>query len=149
MLSVALINTICVPDNATPTGSSACVDFRTLFGYSLQDLITKLLTVDPEARITAGEACEHPWLSTARPQLSSNNLSAGLEALKIFNAVRRLRAAVKSVSKYHVCARRTGVNCRGLAVAYPASRPAAVDGGWGWVTRQNGTTCAILSGELV
>lgn len=66
--------------------------------FPLQDLITKLLTVDPDDRITASEACEHPWLTTARPQLSSNNLSAGLEKLKIFNAIRKFRVAIKSVS---------------------------------------------------
>lgn len=73
-----------------------------------QDLITKLLTVDPEARITAGEACKHPWLFTARPQLSSNNLSAGLEQLKMFNAKRKFRAAVKSVSNRALPCARTG-----------------------------------------
>ncbi|CAN0550470.1 unnamed protein product, partial [Ectocarpus sp. 12 AP-2014] len=27
-----------------------------------KDLIRKLLTVDPTRRLTAAEACEHPWL---------------------------------------------------------------------------------------
>lgn len=71
------------------------------YPHFVQDLIRKLLTVDPDARITASEACEHPWLTTARPKLSSNNLSAGLELLKIFNAKRKFRVAIKSVSKPH------------------------------------------------
>ncbi|CAM9621592.1 unnamed protein product, partial [Hapterophycus canaliculatus] len=63
-----------------------------------KDLISKLLTVNPDERITASEACEHRWLSTAaRPSLSNNNLSAGLEQLKLFNAVRKLRCAIKTV----------------------------------------------------
>ncbi|CAM9811788.1 unnamed protein product [Scytosiphon promiscuus] len=63
-----------------------------------KDLIRKLLTVDPDKRITASEACEHSWLSkAARPSLSDNNLSAGLEQLKKFNALRKLRCAIKTV----------------------------------------------------
>lgn len=63
----------------------------------MQDLIRKLLTVDPKRRITAAEACEHPWLSTARGNLTQHDLGAGLEKLKIFNATRKLRAAIRSV----------------------------------------------------
>lgn len=62
-----------------------------------QDLIRKLLTVDPKRRLTAAEACEHPWLSTARGNLTKHDLGAGLEKLKIFNATRKLRAAIRSV----------------------------------------------------
>lgn len=62
-----------------------------------QDLIRKLLTVDPTRRLTAAEACEHPWLSTARGNLTEHDLGAGLEKLKIFNATRKLRAAIRSV----------------------------------------------------
>lgn len=65
----------------------------------MQDLIRKLLTVDPKRRITAAEACEHPWLSTARGNLTQHDLGAGLEKLKIFNATRKLRAAIRSVRK--------------------------------------------------
>lgn len=66
--------------------------------FGTQDLIRKLLTVDPKRRITAAEACEHPWLSTARGNLTQHDLGAGLEKLKIFNATRKLRAAIRSVS---------------------------------------------------
>ncbi|CBN74237.1 Myosin light chain kinase (MLCK) [Ectocarpus siliculosus] len=62
-----------------------------------KDLIRKLLTVDPTRRLTAAEACEHPWLSTARGNLTQHDLGAGLEKLKIFNATRKLRAAIRSV----------------------------------------------------
>ncbi|CAM9301089.1 unnamed protein product [Ectocarpus fasciculatus] len=62
-----------------------------------KDLIRKLLTVDPTRRLTAAEACEHPWLSTARGNLTKHDLGVGLEKLKIFNATRKLRAAIRSV----------------------------------------------------
>ncbi|CAN0321987.1 unnamed protein product, partial [Hapterophycus canaliculatus] len=62
-----------------------------------QDLVRRLLTVDPKTRLTAAEACEHPWLSTPREKIAKHNLEASLENLKIFNAVRKLRAAIKSV----------------------------------------------------
>lgn len=59
-----------------------------------QDLISKLLTVNPDARITASEACNHAWLHTSGPDLSTHNLRSGLGKLKLFNAKRKLRAAV-------------------------------------------------------
>ncbi|CAB1109092.1 unnamed protein product [Ectocarpus sp. CCAP 1310/34] len=62
-----------------------------------KDLIAKLLTVDPAKRLTASEACKHPWLTTDAPNLSCHNLSARLEDLKVFNTKRKLRAAVKTV----------------------------------------------------
>ncbi|CAN0590605.1 unnamed protein product, partial [Laminaria digitata] len=62
-----------------------------------QDIIRKLLRVDPEKRITAAEALEHPWLSTEGPSMAGHDLGLGLEKLKIFNARRKLRAAIQSV----------------------------------------------------
>eukprot|EP00903_Cladosiphon_okamuranus_P019868 g18261.t1 len=62
-----------------------------------KDLIRKLLVVDPKQRITAAEACEHPWLSTARGKLIEHDLSPRLEQLKNFIAKRKLRAAIRSV----------------------------------------------------
>ena len=83
----------------TPTPPPGRVLLRRWCWLVHQDLVSKLLTVDPEARITASEACMHPWLSTEMPQLSNNNLSAGLENLKVFNALRKLRAAIKTVRR--------------------------------------------------
>eukprot|EP00903_Cladosiphon_okamuranus_P012203 g11446.t1 len=75
-----------------------------------KDLIRKLLTVDPDRRITAAEACEHPWLSTARGNLTQHDLGAGLEQLKIFNAQRKLRAAIRSVLLARGIARDLGLH---------------------------------------
>ncbi|CAM9234655.1 unnamed protein product [Ectocarpus fasciculatus] len=62
-----------------------------------KDLITKLLTVDPTRRMTASEACKHPWLNIDDTNRSSDNLSNRLVKLKFFNAVSKLRAAIKTV----------------------------------------------------
>ncbi|CAM9489552.1 unnamed protein product, partial [Ectocarpus sp. 6 AP-2014] len=72
-------------------------DFWQEISGDAKDLITKLLTVDPAKRLTASAACKHPWLTTDAPNLSCHNLSARLNDLKVFNTMRKLRAAVKTV----------------------------------------------------
>lgn len=67
----------------------------------LQDLIRKLLTVDPQRRLSAAEAVAHPWLLSRDTDLVNNNLGVNLEQLKLFNARRKLRAAIKSVRAAH------------------------------------------------
>ncbi|CAN0449809.1 unnamed protein product, partial [Discosporangium mesarthrocarpum] len=62
-----------------------------------QDLIQKLLTVDPRRRLTAAGAVSHSWLRSKDADLMSRNLDRNLEQLVLFNARRKLRAAVKSV----------------------------------------------------
>ena len=64
-----------------------------------QDLIRKLLLVDPARRMTATQAVEHPWLLTTGEALAQRNLGKNLEQLRIFNATRKLRAAIQSVSR--------------------------------------------------
>lgn len=63
-----------------------------------QDLIRRLLTVDPKRRLTAAQAVTHPWLLSKDADLLNHNLGVNLEQLKLFNARRKLRAAIKSVS---------------------------------------------------
>lgn len=62
-----------------------------------KDLIRRLLTVDPKKRLTAAQAVTHPWLFSKEDDLVSHNLGVNLEQLKLFNARRKLRAAIKSV----------------------------------------------------
>ncbi|KAG5179824.1 kinase-like domain-containing protein [Tribonema minus] len=62
-----------------------------------KDLISRLLTVDQHSRLTAREAVSHPWLLTSDTDLAARNLGKNLEQLKLFNARRKLRAAIKSV----------------------------------------------------
>jgi serine/threonine protein kinase len=61
-----------------------------------QDLIRRMLTVDPEQRITADEALQHPWL-TADASSMDTDLDKTLQKLKLFNARRKLRAAITSI----------------------------------------------------
>ena len=76
-------------------------DIKRLISPSLsptQDLIRRLLTVDPKRRLTAAQAVTHPWLLSKDADLLNHNLGVNLEQLKLFNARRKLRAAIKSVS---------------------------------------------------
>ncbi|CAM9880192.1 unnamed protein product [Laminaria digitata] len=62
-----------------------------------KDLIRRLLTVDPKKRLTAAQAVTHPWLLSKDADLLNHNLGVNLDQLKLFNARRKLRAAIKSV----------------------------------------------------
>ncbi|CAN0428859.1 unnamed protein product, partial [Discosporangium mesarthrocarpum] len=62
-----------------------------------QDLIRRLLTVDPKKRLTAAGAVVHPWLLSKDVDLIRHNLDKNLDALRLFNAKRKLRAAIRSV----------------------------------------------------
>lgn len=62
-----------------------------------KDLIRKLLLVDERRRMTARDAVHHPWLLTTGQSLASHNLGKNLEQLRIFNATRKLRGAIRSV----------------------------------------------------
>ncbi|CAN0053337.1 unnamed protein product [Ascophyllum nodosum] len=60
-------------------------------------IVRGLLTVDPEQRLTARQAIQHPWLATSGQILSKNDLSFTLPRLSAFNAKRKLRAAINMV----------------------------------------------------
>lgn len=60
-----------------------------------KDMVAKLLQVDPNARLTARQALEHPWLAQF-PELASD-LSGNLPVLRQFNAMRKLRGSVHAV----------------------------------------------------
>lgn len=63
-----------------------------------KDLIKKLLTVDPDKRLSAAEALKHPWIcETDDAHLASRTLDANLAAIKQYNAKRKLQRAVKLV----------------------------------------------------
>jgi calcium/calmodulin-dependent protein kinase I len=63
-----------------------------------KDLIKRFLVVNPDDRLTAADALEHPWLMKADTDLAGNSLNDQLMQLRKFNAKRKFRTAVKAVS---------------------------------------------------
>ena len=62
-----------------------------------KDLIRSLLTVNPRDRLTAEQALQHKWMTVDEKVLASTDLGANLKELKLFNAKRKFKAAVKAV----------------------------------------------------
>lgn len=63
-----------------------------------KDLIRNILVVDSSRRYTAEQALQHQWMHPAlKEKLSLYDLSSTKTSLEKFNAVRRLRAAVRTV----------------------------------------------------
>lgn len=50
--------------------------------------------------MTAGEAKVHPWLRATARDLEAHDLERNLDEFKLFNAKRKLRAALKTVREY-------------------------------------------------
>ncbi|CAM9924880.1 unnamed protein product, partial [Sphacelaria rigidula] len=60
-----------------------------------QDLIQRMLTVDPVERITADGALDHPWFNNVPDfKLMRSDLGPSLKRLHVFNALRKFKAAV-------------------------------------------------------
>lgn len=62
-----------------------------------KDLIVKMLTLDPNQRITARQAMRHPWFLQATTSLMSINLDKSLKQFRTWNAKRKLQGAVNAV----------------------------------------------------
>lgn len=63
-----------------------------------QDFISNLLVVDTTKRLTAEHAKSHPWLLASAESLEAHDLCDNLQTFKVFNAKRKLRATMKTVS---------------------------------------------------
>eukprot|EP00300_Choanocystis_sp_HF-7_P020669 c20648_g2_i1.p1 GENE.c20648_g2_i1~~c20648_g2_i1.p1 ORF type:complete len:863 (+),score=160.72 c20648_g2_i1:197-2590(+) len=83
-----------------------------------RDLVTKLLDLNPETRYTIRQVRKHPWMAVA----NSNRVTPTVEALKKFNASRRLRKAVLSENNLDVTAPRSSEDLRSVRSA--EERPA-------------------------
>lgn len=63
-----------------------------------KDLITRMLTVDYEKRLTAKDALNHPWIhDMSDGELQSHDLHGTLDEIKKFNARRKLKGTIKAV----------------------------------------------------
>ena len=61
-------------------------------------LITAMLTVDTDKRITAAEALKHRWIAGLTDmELMKNDLNSTLDEIKKFNARRKLIGTIKAV----------------------------------------------------
>jgi serine/threonine protein kinase len=62
-----------------------------------KQLITNLMTVDPECRLTAQQSLESEWLEVKEEHLSVRDLSGSISEAQKFNARRKLKSAVSAV----------------------------------------------------
>jgi serine/threonine protein kinase len=62
-----------------------------------KQLITNLLTVDPEERLEAAKSLSMPWFRQRDDELSSRDLSSSIGEFKKFNAGRTFKSAVNKV----------------------------------------------------
>jgi calcium/calmodulin-dependent protein kinase I len=62
-----------------------------------KDLVQKMLVLDPEERITAGEAIRHGWLKESKDRLVMISLQGTSQRLKTFNARLKLRSAMLAI----------------------------------------------------
>lgn len=81
---------------------SADFEFHDQYWGSVSDdaknFIRSLLQTDPNIRLTASAALQHPWMTAENANaLQGQDLAAGLQALKAFNARRKFRAAVNTL----------------------------------------------------
>jgi hypothetical protein len=60
-------------------------------------LISSLLTVDKNKRLTAGQALGNKWMRVGDAVLAEQDLGVNLAKFKQFNAKRKFKAAVKTV----------------------------------------------------
>ena len=63
-----------------------------------KDLIAGLLTVDPDRRMSAEKALQNPWITGSDEMLDGKDLGVNLEQFRRYNAKRKVRQAVLTVS---------------------------------------------------
>ena len=69
-----------------------------------KDFISRLLTVNPDKRMTATEAVKHPWLTADETTLMHQDLSGNLGKMTLFNGKRKFRAAIHTlIAAQRIC----------------------------------------------
>lgn len=63
-----------------------------------KELISALLTVNPRKRLTSAEALNNSWITCSDEGLAGKDLGTNLSKLKTYNAKRKLKHAVLTVS---------------------------------------------------
>ena len=63
-----------------------------------KQLISKLLTVNPQIRLTSQQSLLTTWLEIRDDQLSRHDLSGSIEEMKKFDAKRKLKSAIHAVA---------------------------------------------------
>jgi hypothetical protein len=64
---------------------------------SAQDLVRRMLVVNPAHRLTAEQVLSHPWLVKDQSAVPNTHLAGTMVAMKKFVARRRLRKAIAAV----------------------------------------------------
>jgi serine/threonine protein kinase len=57
----------------------------------LRDLLMKLVEPNPEKRITADEALQHPWIKGEVAQLNARNLEGSIRNIRAYQKIRQVR----------------------------------------------------------
>ncbi|KAL0210751.1 hypothetical protein P9112_009049 [Eukaryota sp. TZLM1-RC] len=68
------------------------------FTAEAKDLIARMLVLDPQHRITASEALNHPFLTQSRSTQPIQHLNSVLDQMKVYNTKRRMKKAVTALS---------------------------------------------------
>jgi calcium/calmodulin-dependent protein kinase I len=81
-----------------------------------KDMVQKLLTLNPDQRLTAKKALLHPWLKVSADRLSKNGLDSTSQRLKTFNAKMKLRSVMIAVDTISLLQRMSGMSLRNFNV---------------------------------
>ena len=106
-----------------------------------KDLVSKLLVLNPDERITASEAVRHRWLKASKDRLSMIMLQGTSQRLKTFNARMKLRSAMIAIDWVSSLKRMSWMSSRNLNGAAGASGSGSDSSGGGG----GGASSALLA----
>ena len=77
-----------------------------------RDMVTKLLVLDPDQRLSSKEALKHKWMKASNDRLKRMTLGGTSQRLKTFNARMKLRSAMIAVDWVSKLKRTTWISTR-------------------------------------